>query len=163
MKTFAYHCTQVDPKIILSQGFKAGSGGYTENNLVQDFYDIYLPANPMFVSSIDVKVWDKDAKYCMKVDISNLNKYPDFGHLLDFGAYFDENCFWWQNTDELKRWLNGNDKTKQRVAEWVLNELSDQTLYAEDFNGETSFDIFGTCAIDGDLLTNKIIIDVKQK
>lgn len=83
----------IDPKIILSKGFKAGSGGYTENNLVQDFYDIYLPANPMFVSSIDVKVWDKDAKYCIKVDISNLNKYPDFGHLLDFGAYFDENCF----------------------------------------------------------------------
>lgn len=163
MKTFAYHCTNIDPEIIKSQGFKSGTGGYTETNLVQDFYDKYLPKNPMFVSSLKAKVWDKDAKHCMKVDISGMKKYPDFGHLIDFGAYVDENCFWWENEDELRMWLNGNDETKKRLADFVLNDLDDGILYADDFDGETSFEILGTCAIDGDLLTPEKIVDVKSK
>ena len=75
----------------------------------------------MFVSSLKVKVWDPKAKYCMKVDISGLKKYPDFGHLIDFGAYFDEECFWWENEVELQHWLASIDETKRRLADFVLN------------------------------------------
>ena len=116
----------------------------------------------MFVSSLKAKVWDPKAKYCMKVDISGLKKYPDFGHLIDFGAYFDEECFWWENEVELQHWLASIDETKRRLADFVLNQLDDGVLYAADFTGEMSFNILGTCAIDGNQLNANRIIEVKS-
>jgi len=32
-----------------------------------------------------------------------------------------------------------------------LNELDDGVLWAADFNGQLSFDLIGTCTVDGDL------------
>jgi len=100
MKQYAYHCTNVDPQLIIADGFKATGKGYTGTNVLKHFYKQYLPENPMFLSSIKAKVWDPKAKWCMKVDVAGLKKYPDFGHLLDYGAYFDDRCFWWE--DELE-------------------------------------------------------------
>ena len=162
MKQYAYHCTNVDPQLIIADGFKATEKGYTGTNVLKHFYKQYLPKNPMFVSSLKAKVWDPKAKYCMKVDISGLKKYPDFGHLLDFGAYFDEECFWWENEVELQYWLVSRDETKRRLADFVLNQLNDGVLYSADFTGEMSFNILGTCAIDGDQLNASRIIEVKS-
>ena len=43
------------------------------------------------------KVWDADAKFCLKIDISEMKKYPDFGYLIDFNAYVDEDCLYWED------------------------------------------------------------------
>ena len=162
MNEFAYHCTNVDPKLILSQGFRSGEGGYTEDNLVQDFYDMYLPENPMFVSSLKAKAWDPEAKYCMKIDISGMKKYPDFGHLIDFNAYVDEDCFYWENKD-VQAMLNSDDEQERKIAQFIQDNLDDGVLWADDFDGQLSFDLIGTCAIDGDLLDSTKVVEVKTK
>ena len=94
---FAYHCTEVDPETILREGFKSGSGGYTGTNVIEDFYEKYLPKNPMFVSDLNAEVWSKYSKYCMKIDVSGLKLYPDFGHLLDYCAYHGDDAFYWSD------------------------------------------------------------------
>lgn len=103
-KEYAFHCTNVDPQQIVNDGFKSTGKGFTQANRVEHFYKEFLPANPMFVSSLNASVWDNNSKFCMKIDITGLEKFPDFGHLLDYGAYFDEECFWWEDEDELQRW-----------------------------------------------------------
>lgn len=160
MNEFAYHCTNVNPDIMLAQGFKSGTGGYTDTNMVQEFYDKYLPSNPMFVSSLKAKVWDADAKYCLKIDISGMKKYPDFGHLIDFNAYVDEDCFYWEDK-AVQAMLHSKDQQQQRLAQFILNELDDGVLWAADFNGQLSFDLIGTCSVDGDLLDKARVIDIK--
>ena len=97
---YGYHCTSTDPEKIKKEGFKIGKDGYTENNLFETLYNKYLPTVPCFISDIEAKVWDANAKYCIKIDITGLNLYPDFGHLVDLGAYYEEDSnddmnFWW--------------------------------------------------------------------
>lgn len=117
----------------------------------------------MFVSKIDADVWDSKSKFCMKIDITGLEKFPDFGHLLDYGAYFDEECFWWEDDEQLKKWLSSGDSVEKRLADFVLNECDDGMLYAADFTGDLSFEILGTCAIDGSKLTVDRVAAVKSK
>lgn len=117
----------------------------------------------MFVSNLKAKIWDQNAKYCIKVDISGLQKYPDFGHLLDYDAYFDENCFWWENEYEVQQWLKSNDVTKRKLANFILNNLDDGVLWSDQFDGETSFNVLGTCVIDGNLLTPDRVIEIRSK
>ena len=162
-KQFAYHCTDIDPETIKSQGFKSGNRGFTEDNVLKDFYDQYLPANPMFVSSLYVKVWDPSSKYCIKVDISGLKKYPDFGHLLDFGAYYDEDCFWWKSEEQLKSWLSSNDETKKSLARYVLYSCDDLTLPASQFTGDVSFRVIGTCCVDGNQIDASRLVEIVSK
>lgn len=163
-KEYAYHCTNINPDIIIKQGFKSGKGGYTINNVVKSFYEKYLPSNPMFVSSKTVKVWDFESKYCLTIDITGLQKYPDFGHLLDFWAYVDEDneCFWWEDK-HIRAIANRFEPEAKNLGKFVMNELDDNTLYASDFTGDMSFNILGTCCIDGNLLTPNRIIDIRQR
>ena len=80
MKTeYAYHCTNVNPQKMIKNGFRSGKNGYTGTNLVKDFYELYLPKNPMFVSSIKTKVWDANAKYCLTIDITDLKNIQTLG------------------------------------------------------------------------------------
>ena len=163
---FAYHCTNVDPKLIAKHGFDAQRGkglGYTDINVLTHFYNKFLPKNPLFVSALDAKVWDANAKWCMKIDISGLPKFPDFGHLLDFGAYYDEDFFWWQDEYEVRSWLSSNDVYKRRLAHFILEDLDDMTLYAADFDGDTSFEVLGTCCVNGSLVGADRIVEVKQR
>lgn len=162
MPELAYHCTNVDPEVILRDGFRATGEGFTGRNQVEHFYEEFLPANPMFVSRLDVKVWDSSAKWCMKVDISGLEKFPDFGHLLDYDAHFDESCFWWEDESVLKSWLSGSDRVKRALASYVLERCDDGILYAADFTGQDSLDVLGTCAIDGNKLARARVIDIKR-
>lgn len=164
MKEYAYHCTNIDPKTILTNGFKATGNGYTDTNLVQHFYDEFLPKDPMFLSGLKVKVWDPKSEWCFKVDVSGLKKYPDFGHLLDYGAYFDERSFWWAETEhQLKAWLSSPDEVQRRLADFILNELDDGILWANDFDGETSYKVLGTFAIDGAQFNASRLVEAKHR
>lgn len=44
----------------------------------------FLPKNPMFVSDMTAEVWNKHAKYCLKIDVSGLETYPDYPSFLDY-------------------------------------------------------------------------------
>lgn len=162
MPEFAYHCTNVDPEVIFQDGFVATGKGFTGRNQVEHFYKEFLPANPMFVSRLDVKAWDADAKWCMKVDISGLEKFPDFGHLLDYDAHFDESCFWWEDDNLLEDWLRSTDTIKKALASYISIRCDDGVLYAADFTGHDSFDVLGTCAIDGSMLTRDRVLDIRK-
>ena len=163
MKAYAYHCTEINPEIILREGFKSGSGGYTHTNVVEDFYEKYLPKNPMFVSDLKAEVWSKYSKYCMKIDVSGLKLYPDFGHLLDYKAYHDDDCFYWSDTGLMwLRHLAKKDPTSKKVLE-LAERLEDHTLWGSDFTGEMSRDLLGTFVIDGDLLTRERVVEVKSR
>lgn len=128
MKAFGYHCTEINPEIILREGFKSGSGGYTHTNVIEDFYEKYLPKNPMFMSDLKAEVWSKYSKYCMKIDVTDLQLYPDFGHLLDYKAYHDDDCFYWSEFGlaTLKR-LSKRDPIAKKVL-GLAESLEDNTL-----------------------------------
>ena len=149
-KRYAYHCTNIDPEIIKKEGWKVGDG-FTLDNQFKDLYKKYLPNVPVFVSRLDVPVWDSKAKYCIKLDITGLELFPDFGYLPDFGAYYDydEECFYWENEDD----LDSNKKLK----DFVLDNCDNLTLYADCFDGEDSFDVLGTACVDGSKLKDRIV------
>ena len=155
-RLYAYHCTSTDPEKIKKEGFKIGKDGYTETNLFETLYNKYLPTVPCFISDIDAKVWDVNAKYCIKIDITGLNLYPDFGHLVDLGAYYEEDSnddmnFWWQETSNLE----GFEEFKNFL------ENNDYQFNSSDFTGNMSFNMIGTACIDWKALTPDRIVDIK--
>ena len=163
MKAYGYHCTNISPDFILANGFKATGKGFTDVNVVEDFYKKYLPKNPMFLSDLKAEVWSKNSKYCMKIDVTGLRLYPDFGHLLDYKAFYDDDCFYWSNSGLV--WLQekaSKDMFSKKVFEFA-QQLEDNTLWADDFTGELSRDLIGTFAIDGNMLTPQRIIEVKTR
>ena len=149
-KRYAYHCTDVDPEIIKKEGWKVGDG-FTLDNQFEDLYKKYLPNVPVFVSRLDVPVWDSKAKYCIKLDITGLKLFPDFGYLPDFGAYYDynEECFYWENEDDLD--------SNKILKDFVLDNCDNLTLYADCFDGEDSFVVLGTACVDGSKLKDRIV------
>lgn len=149
-RIYAYHCTNIDPEIIKKEGWKVGDG-FTLDNQFENLYKKYLPKVPVFVSNLDVLVWDSKAKYCIKLDITGLKLFPDFGYLPDFGAYYDydEECFYWENEDD----LDSNKKLK----DFVLDNCDNLTLYADCFDGEDSFNVLGTACVDGSKLKDRIV------
>lgn len=162
-KKFGYHCTNINPDFILANGFKATGKGFTDVNVIEDFYKKYLPKNPMFLSDLKAEVWSKNSKYCIKVDVTGLQLYPDFGHLLDYKAYYDDDCFYWSDNGlmQLKEKAS-KDIFSKKVFEFAKN-LEDNTLLAKDFSGEMSRDLIGTFTIDGDLLVPERVIEIKTK
>ena len=161
-KEYAFHCTDIDPQQIVNDGFKSTGNGLTRANRVERFYKEFLPVNPMFVSSLNASCLDNDSKFCMKIDITGLEKFPDFGRLLDYGAYLDEECFRWEDEDTLQRWRLFGDPVQKKLAEFVLSDCDKRTIAATDFTGEMSYDILGTCAIDGSKLTFDRIAAVRS-
>lgn len=161
-RELAYHCTNVSPEVIQREGFKAGKGGYTINNNVDWLYQRFLPRNPMFVSSKDAKVWDPSAKFCIEIDVSGLELFPDFGHLLDFQAEFDEDYVFWRDDDlvALETMVKQGNNTAKYVLDWV-RDLDDYTLPVENFTWCESWDILGTAAVDGDkFVWDKMVVQV---
>lgn len=148
-KRFGYHCTNVDPEIIKRDGFKVGSG-FTIDNQFEDLYNRYLPENPVFITK-EGKLWDKNAKYILKIDISDLKLYPDFGSLSDYGAYYDNDNeeFYWEDIED----IIGNED----LREFIDSNYQDLTMPASDFTGEDSLNTLGTACIDSKDLINRIV------
>lgn len=127
--------------------------------MFEDQYREFLPQVPVFVSNINQKVWDKDAKHCLKIDISGLKKYPDFGNLYEQGAdlYVDEDCFWFENI---------NDMANQKLKEWIQANFGDDAIPYKYFTGGISWELLGTCAVDALELNKKPecgIVDIRSK
>jgi hypothetical protein len=161
-KQFAYHCTNINPDLILKHGFKAGKGGYTLRNGVDYLDKEFLPRNPMYLSDLNAKVWDPNAKYCLKIDITNLDLYPDFGHLMDYNPSHDEEgLFWGDQSIEDLRFLAKKDKYAKNLLNYLENETEEYNILARFYTGELSRKILGTFVIDGNLLTKNRIIDIK--
>lgn len=93
MREVAFHCTNTDPSLMINGGFKSFEKGFNGENYAAHFYKRFLPENPMLVSSLGAPVWDYDTKFYMMIDITGLEKFPDFGHLLEYGAHLNEECF----------------------------------------------------------------------
>lgn len=162
-REYAYHCTNVNPNLILEKGFRSSPiNGFTENNLFEALYEKYLPSNPCFVSK---NPWDEDSKYILKIDITGLEKFPDFGHLVDTGAYYEETdspndmLFYWEEKDLQFPSQNMPSKLLSFLASKSDEERG--ILNSEDFDGELSFDLIGTCVVDGDRITPNRIEIVK--
>ena len=163
-KEYAYHCTNINPMAIIKNGFHSTEGnGYTEDNAFKSLYLKYLPSNPCFVSK---KPWDENSKYIIKIDITGLEKYPDFGHLVDTGAYYEEMespediLFYWEDKD-----LQYPSKYMPiKLLSFLVSKPEEERgiLNSKDFDGKLSFDLVGTCAIDGDELTPDRIEIVKS-
>lgn len=150
MKNYAYHCTNVNPDIIKKEGWKVGNG-YTQRNMFDDLYREYLPAVPVFISNLDSNIWDANAKYCIKLDITGLKLYPDFGSLPDNGAHVDEYGFYWDSEDDIEN---------LELRDYILNTSDDLYISNSDFTGDVSFDTIGTACVDGHQLTNDRIVEV---
>lgn len=159
-KRYAYHCTNVDPEIIKREGWKAGEG-FTQANMFEDLYAKLLPKVPVFITSEEKGPWDDDAKYIIKLDITGLKLYPDFGSLPDYGAYEDETqsgniVFYWEDLDD--EYLQRNPKLLNFVS-----KKRDYSFSARSFTGELSLDLLGTACVDGKLLTPDKIISWTTK
>ena len=165
-REYAYHCTNVNPRIILEKGFRSSLGnGFTENNLFEALYKKYLPPNPCFISK---NPWDEDSKYILKIDITGLEKFPDFGHLVDTGAYYEETdipeviLFYWEDKD-LQR---PSHHMPSQLLSYLTSTPDDDErglLYSKDFDGNLSFDLIGTCAVDGNQITPDRIEIIKGR
>lgn len=164
-REYAYHCTDINPDIILKNGFSSkGGNGLTEDNYFEELYKEYLPDNQCFVSKTP---WNSDTKYVLKIDITGLPKYPDFGSLLDTGAYYEEtddgDClFYWEEKDL----ANMNSNMTNSLLHYLTDGKDENErgiLYASDFDGETSYRTIGTCCIDGDYVTPDRIEVVKRE
>ena len=162
-KEYAYHCTNVNPKIILEKGFCSSPGnGFTENNAFETLYQKYLPQNPCFVSKIP---WNEDSKYILKIDITGLEKHPDFGHLVDTVAYYEETddpndmLFYWEEKDL----QYPSQYMPSELLSFLVSKPDEERgiLNSEDFDGDLSFELIGTCAVDGDKITPDRIEVVK--
>lgn len=155
----AFHCTNIEPTILMS-GFESGVGGFTISNNVQWLYEKFLPKNPMFVSN---KPWDENTKYCIELDIESVELFPDFGHLIDVQAEFDEDYIFWRDDDIyfLKKMVQNGNKDAKIVLDWITTDLDDYTISVEDFTGDLSWDILGTAAINADIFDfNKRILEI---
>jgi len=162
-REYAYHCTNVNPKIILEKGFHSSPvNGFTENNAFEALYQKHLPKNPCFVSKTP---WDEDSKYILKIDITGLEKYPDFGHLIDTGAYYeetdspDEILFYWEDKDLKYPSRHMSDELVSFLTSKPEDEIG--IMSSDDYDGEMSFYLTGTCAIDGDEIASDRIEVVK--
>ena len=166
-REYAYHCTNVNPSTIIKNGFMSLHGkGYTNDNAFETLYKKYLPPNPCFVSKTP---WDEDSKYILKIDITGLEKYPDFGHLVDTGAYYEETerpddmIFYWEEKDL----QYPSQNMPSELLSFLVSKPDEERgiLDSEDFDGDKSFDLIGTCAIDGDKLTSDRIevVDNRNK
>ena len=157
-REYAYHCTDVNPEIIKSQGF-VNKDGFTLENQFQELYDKYLPDSKCFVSKTP---WDENSKYIVKLDITGLRKYPDFGHLLDFEAYFekyfDDTVFWWKDGVVPKN--NEWSYLPERLIDYL--NTNDDVIYASEFTGDLSWNLVGTCCIDGKELTPDRFVEIKK-
>ena len=149
-KRYAYHCTDVDPEIIKKEGWKVGEG-FTLDNHYADLYEAYLPKVPVFISNPKADLWDTGSKYIIKLDITGLELYPDFGNLENFDAYYDEDneSFYWEEGSNF-----GNNK---KLKAFVREYSDEDTIAAEDFQGEDSFEVIGTACVDGTQLEGRIV------
>ena len=150
---YAYHCTNTNPKKIRQEGFKVGNDGFTETNMFDYLYEEYYPEIPVFVTNADQNIWSEDTKYVIKLDISGLDLYPDFGSLPDVGAQIDDfDNFFWENEDDIP-----NGKFKR----FILNYFPSLSMPANEFTGEDSFKYLGSAVVSGKDL-NKRIVDVMK-
>lgn len=176
-KQYGYHCTQVDPQTILRDGFKNGQGGYTPPpshfSAIEVLYERHLPKTPMFLSDLHAKVWDTDAEWCMKIDVTGLQLYPDFGHLMEYNPRWTElesyGRFVWDTYDfarlrSFRGTVFGSTEEYEKMCSFIKKlRIQDgrRYLYAKDFTGEMSRDLLGTFAIDGSMLTRDRVVEVR--
>lgn len=154
-REYAFHCTNVNPKSIVKNGFHASPlNGLTLDNQFKNLYSKYLPSNPCFISK---EPWSADTKYILKIDITGLPKYPDFGSLLDTGAYYeeiedDDVLFYWEDND-----LNiPNDDIPPSLLHFLTDGRSEDDrglLNSKEFDGDLSYELIGSCCINGDMVT----------
>ena len=156
-REYAYHCTETDPEIIKSRGFMNNGGGFTCKNQFPGLYRKYLPKSKCFVSK---NPWDECTKYVIKIDITGLKKYPDFGNLLEYDAYYDNEeddvVFWWEDKCIPE---NGESSRYPRPLIEYLKK-NDGIIYSSDFDGELSWNLIGTCCVDGKYITPDRIVDI---
>ena len=69
---------------------------------------------------------------------------------------------YWEERD-VKAMLKSNDVQKQKVANFIMTQLEDGILWPQEFTGQMSFDLLGTCAIDGNELDKDRIINIKYR
>ncbi len=130
-KIYAYHCTNVNPEKIKKEGFKVGNG-FTQDNQFGGLYKKYLPKYPCFISNSNAKIWDDNSKYILKIDITGLELYPDFGHLVDFGAYYDEEDETYDDKEYGDDFVSWDEDGEEDFDDEDEDDFSDGFLFDED-------------------------------
>ena len=162
-RQYAYHCTNTDPEIIKRDGWKVGMG-FTLGNFFDKLNKKYLPKVPVYVTSDTREVWDTNADYIIKLDITGLDLYPDFGSLPDTGAFYDldEKYFHWYDDSEIGLTFT-NTPAGQKMKEYLESISPDEyILLPDDFSGEDSMRILGTAVVDGSKLQGRIVSYTKK-
>lgn len=155
-RLIGYHCTNINPEIIIRDGFKVGSDGFTDENMFEDLYKKFLPEIPVFVTF--KKPWSDSAKYTLKLDLTGLKLYPDFGSLVDTGAYYDYD---FKEKTKMFYWEHWSDITNPKLVEFLEDFGDDDPiLYPEDLSGEDSKEVLDSACVSGEGL-NKRIISIK--
>ena len=163
MSQYAYHCTNIDPEIIKKEGWKVGMG-FTKGNFFDDLYKKYDPKVPVHITGSEREVWDTNADYIIKLDITGLDLYPDFGSLPDTGAFYDldEQYFHWYDDSGIGLTFTNNDAGRKMKEYLELISPDEYILLPDDFTGEVSMRILGTACVDGSKLQGRIVSYMKK-
>ena len=162
-RQYAYHCTNTDPEIIKREGWKVGMG-FTLGNFFDKLNKKYLPKVPVYVTSDTREVWDTNADYIIKLDITGLDLYPDFGSLPDTGAFYDLDgkYFHWYDDSGIGLTFT-NTPAGKKMKEYLESISPDEyILLPDDFSGEDSMRILGTAVVDGRKLRGRIVSYTKK-
>ena len=102
-----------------------------------EWISVCLPKIPVFITDDNRKLWTDDSKYVIELNISDLELYPDFGSLVDEGAYYDGKLFYWDDWSEIK-----NPKILEFIEDHVYDEPiirpEDFTLTFDEKDAESS-------------------------
>lgn len=120
-----------------------------DNSWMINAYDMI----PIFLSIVPLPQYERSIEdwVLLKVDVSGLNIAADIGTLIDFGAYVEEDGFWfkqrpfWLNGEEFQYdELQGSDKfdlprvIQQTKAFAVLENIPVNRIKLYDYQGSTS-------------------------
>lgn len=120
-----------------------------DNSWMVKAYDMI----PVFLSIVPLPQYERSIEdwVLLKVDVNGLNIAADIGTLIDFGAYIEEDGFWfkkrpfWLNGTEFEYYeLNGSDKLnlhhviKQTEAFVVLENIPATRIQLYDYQGSMS-------------------------
>ena len=138
--------------------------GFTLGNFFDKLNKKYLPKVPVYVTSDTREVWDTNADYIIKLDITGLDLYPDFGSLPDTGAFYDLDgkYFHWYDDSGIGLTFT-NTPAGKKMKEYLESISPDEyILLPDDFSGEDSMRILGTAVVDGRKLQGRIVSYTKK-
>lgn len=99
---YMYHSTNKNNlKSILKNGLLINSKkNFTINDYILEIYKSYINKIPIFLSKDKKDMYSDSNSILFKVNITNLSLIADFGTLTEYGAYLEEDHFWFEENSD---------------------------------------------------------------